>query len=151
MPPFPALRTLMALAVTESCRDLNGNWTRKTDRQFLSFDVKRLHFCPNATRKLYVELPPGAGHGPDIVGHLLKSMYGCRDAGMNWELEVCRVMKKARSRPGIIITLYVLPSYVRNPKCCPWRRFHESRNEGTSRMVPQKFAEGVDHHNQRTC
>ena len=62
MPPLSALRILMALAVTESCRDLNGNWTRKTDRQFLSFvDSKRAHFCSNATRELYVELPPEAG------------------------------------------------------------------------------------------
>ena len=95
MPPLSALRTLMTLAVTESSKDLNGNWTRKTDRQFLSFvDIKRAHFCSKATRELYVELPPEAGYGPDIVGRLLKSMYGCRDAGMNWELEVCRVMKK---------------------------------------------------------
>ena len=42
MPPLSALRTLMTLAVTESNKDLNGNWTRKTDRQFLSFvDIKR--------------------------------------------------------------------------------------------------------------
>ena len=56
MPPLSALRTLMTLAVTESNKDLNGNWTRKTDRQFLSFvDIKRAHFCSRATRELYVE------------------------------------------------------------------------------------------------
>ena len=71
-------------------------------RRYLSFvDVKRAHFYGKATRTVFVELPTEAGHGKSKVGRLLRSMYGCRDAGMNWEIEVARVMKKLGFEQGV--------------------------------------------------
>ena len=37
---------------------------------------------------------------PGEVGRLVKSMYGCRNAGVNWEREVARVMDKNGFRHG---------------------------------------------------
>ena len=50
--------------------------------------------CSPATRELFVELPPELGRGPNKVGKLLRSMYGCRDAGLNWELAIKKVMEQ---------------------------------------------------------
>ena len=44
-------------------------------------------------REAYVELPDELGLGPEKVDRLLRSMYGCRDAGLNWELTVAKRMK----------------------------------------------------------
>ena len=49
-------------------------------------DVKRAHFVSKAVRELYVELPPEMRQeGRDLVGKLIKSLYGTRDAAANWE------------------------------------------------------------------
>ena len=45
-------------------------------------------------REIFVELPAEAGYPEGMVGRLLRSMYGCRDAGLNWEMCVAKVMKK---------------------------------------------------------
>ena len=36
--------------------------------------------------------PCRAGVGKSKVGRLLKSMYGCRDAGVTWEFAICKVI-----------------------------------------------------------
>ena len=97
MPPLAAFRMLISLFVTERVRDVDGGvaW-RRADWVLGFVDVKRAHFCSAATREIFVELPPEAAK-PDgtreWVGRLLKSMYGCRDAGVNWEREVRRVLE----------------------------------------------------------
>ena len=51
------------------------------------FDVDRRAlgtFCSVAWRKVFVELPAQACPDKSNVGRLLRSMYGCRDAGVNW-------------------------------------------------------------------
>ena len=74
-------------------------------------DVKRAHFYSDATTELYVELPAEAKKpGEDLVGKLLKSLYGTRDAPLNWELQIRKVMiafhvsSKARAIPAFIST-----------------------------------------------
>ena len=39
-----------------------------------------------------MEFPAEASAGKGKVGRLLRSMYGCRDAGVNWEFTICEVM-----------------------------------------------------------
>ena len=75
---------------------------------FLGFlDVKRAHFYSAATRERYIELPAEAKKpGEDVVGKLLKSLYGTRDAPLNWELQIRKVMvalgfKQGKSNPCI--------------------------------------------------
>ena len=46
-------------------------------------DVKKAYFFADATRKIYIELPP-EDHEPGKVGLLKKSLYGTRDAALNW-------------------------------------------------------------------
>ena len=69
--------------------------------------MKRAHFYSDATREIYVELPAEAKKpGEDVVGRLLKSLYGTRDAPLNWELQIQKVMlalgfKQGKSNPCI--------------------------------------------------
>ena len=55
----------------------------------MQIDVRRAHFCSPVWRKVFVELPEEAGTDKSKVGRLLRSMYGCRDAGVNWEFAIC--------------------------------------------------------------
>ena len=53
-------------------------------------DRKRFHFYSKATRELYAEIP-SEGKEPedgDVVGRLVRSLYGTRDAPMNWDLTI---------------------------------------------------------------
>ena len=52
-----------------------------------AIDVKRAHFHAAATRRLFVELPAEDARSgeKDIVGELVMSLYGTRDAAFNWE------------------------------------------------------------------
>ena len=117
MPPLSALKMLLTLATTDRIPDADGKKQTKDEPWLISFvDVKRAHFCADATRELYVELPPESGHSSEYVGRLKKSMYGCRDAGMNWELTIAKVMTRlgfiqGKSSP----CLYHHPS--KNLKC----------------------------------
>ena len=54
--------------------------------------MRRAHFYSAARRKVFVELPAEACTDKSKVGLLLGSMYGCRDAGVNWEFAICKVM-----------------------------------------------------------
>ena len=55
-------------------------------------DVRRAHFHSPVRRKVFVELPAEACTDKSKVGRLLRSMYGCRGARVNWEFVICQVM-----------------------------------------------------------
>ena len=89
MPPLAALRMLLAFCVTYKLMDLQGVPIVRHETYVIGFvDVTRAHFCALATRDVLVELPQELRDQieGDKVARLLKSMYGCRDAGHNWEL-----------------------------------------------------------------
>ena len=86
MPSLSALKLLLAIAVSQ-CLPGNG---RKTVQYYLGFlDVKRAHFYSKATHELYVEISQeGKEAHEDVVGRLLRSLYGTRDAPLNSELTI---------------------------------------------------------------
>ena len=56
-------------------------------------DVSRAHFVSGATRELYLELLDVAKvPGQDLVARHLRSFYGTRDAGHNWDIQKARVL-----------------------------------------------------------
>ena len=58
-------------------------------------DVKRAFLYGMARRKIYIKLPPeDPQHGQGVMGRLLRSMYGTRDAPMIWASEVRAAMEK---------------------------------------------------------
>ena len=46
-------------------------------------DIKKAYFYAPATRRVFIELPPEDAE-PGKVGLLQKSLYGTRDAALNW-------------------------------------------------------------------
>ena len=50
----------------------------------MAIDVKNAHFVADAVRGVYVELPEGERGDGTQVGLLRKSLYGTRDAALNW-------------------------------------------------------------------
>ena len=69
------------------------------NRQYklLYADVSRAYFYAAAARQVYVQLPD-EDRGPDDIGKcgkLRASMYGTRDAAMNWATEYGETLKKA--------------------------------------------------------
>ena len=93
-PPLEAKKILLSMAVTEGIGFGEG-WCQKLD----FIDIKRAYFYAPAKRKVYVKLPMEdelEGH----CGRLNKSMYGTRDASMNWECEDIRFMYSKGFKTG---------------------------------------------------
>ena len=57
---------------------------RKLDIKLLVLDVSRAHFHPPAVRELYITLPDEDAT-PGMVGQLLRTLYGTRDAAHEWD------------------------------------------------------------------
>ena len=67
-------------------------------------DVARAFFQAPATRNVCVEIPKEDKTEADVrhdkVGHLRMSLYGTRDAAMNWAEEVAKEMRKLGFQRG---------------------------------------------------
>ena len=106
-PPLEALRSLLICATIDELRNELGQLFAWTELVVLMLtNVRRAHFYSPARRKVFVELLEEAGTDKSNVGRLLRSMYGCRDAGVNWEFAICQVMialgfVQARASPCI--------------------------------------------------
>ena len=75
-PPLEAKRILFSEFASRS----------KSEEIKISFvDVKKAYFYGIPERTLYVRLPPELGLGKEVVGKLIRCMYGTRDAGAIWE------------------------------------------------------------------
>ena len=87
MPSLSALKMLLAFAGTFQVTDSAGQVPKTGTRRLLGFlDVKRAHIYSEATREIYVEVPPEGEteSDGDVVDRLLKrSLYGTRDAPVN--------------------------------------------------------------------
>ena len=64
-------------------------------------DVSRAHFHPMIKRKVHIELPEEDKIvGQDMVGELLRTMYGTRDAAASWEEFYTEVLEAAGAKSG---------------------------------------------------
>ena len=72
----------------EAKRLLFSNFSSRAldEKLQISFvDVKKAYFYGIPDRTLYVRLPPELNMGKEVVGKLVRCMYGTRDAGAIWE------------------------------------------------------------------
>ena len=87
-------------------------------------DVARAFFEAPAVRNVCVEIPKEHKSEEDVrhdkVGHLRMSLYGTRDAAMNWQEEVAREMRKLGFRRG---------------KYNPCLYYHAEKKSGPSSMA----------------
>ena len=72
-PPVESLRLIMSMAAEDP------------EFEVTLVDISRAYFNASIEREVFVELPPEAGRGKDVVGLLVKCMYGTRDAAQGWE------------------------------------------------------------------
>ena len=97
-PPLEALRLLISAAATGSSRKKGGR------KAIMINDVARAFFEAKATRDVCVELPDEDKDDQDVrednVAVLLKSLYGTRDAALNFQKEVKAFMKTAGFESG---------------------------------------------------
>ena len=92
-PPLEALRSLLiCTTIGELPNELGQPVARAEPVVLMLIDMCRAHFYSPARRKVFVELPEEAGTDKSNVGRLLRSMHGCRDAGVNGEFATCQVM-----------------------------------------------------------
>ena len=77
-PPLESLRVLCKF-LADKRRGQRGSMVMAT------IDVKRAHFHAMATRRLFIELPAEDARSSeaDVVGELVMSLYGTRDAAFN--------------------------------------------------------------------
>ena len=81
-------------------------------------DIKKAHFRAPARRRILVELPDELGLSKDYVGLLHRSLYGTRDAPLNWEMAIRDVMVQLGFQQGRS------SSTAARSVLCPWRRLH---------------------------
>ena len=97
-PPLEALRYLIHEAATVRSDEEMGS------KVLMVNDVARAFFEAPAVRNICVEVPKedqgDLDSRHDRVGHLRMSLYGTRDAAMNWQKEVAREMQKLGFRRG---------------------------------------------------
>ena len=91
-PPLEALRFLVHEAATVRSDEELGS------KVIMINDVARAFFEAPATRNICIEIPKEDLSEADVrhdkVGHLRMSLYGTRDAAMNWQEEVAKEMRK---------------------------------------------------------
>ena len=87
-PPLEAFRYLLHEAATVRSSEARGS------KVLMINDVARAFFEAPATRNICVEIPKEDRTEADVrhdkVGHLRMSLYGTRDASMNWQEEVAK-------------------------------------------------------------
>ena len=87
-PPLEAMRYIVHEAATIRSGEKMGS------KVIMIHDVARAFFEAPAVRNVCVEIPKEDKSEADVrhdkVGHLKMSMYGIRDAAMNWQEEVAR-------------------------------------------------------------
>ena len=149
MPSLSALKMLVTIAVTFQLPHA-GTAVKEAyaKRRLLGFlDVKRAHFYSDATRELYVELPAEAKKpGEDVVGKLLKSLYGTRDAPLNWELQIRKVIFSLRFQTRQEKSLHLFPRRSWFANSSPWRWLYNSRNFWKHQMAPWWTVKEVEMH-----
>ena len=66
-------------------------------------DVSRAYFYAKAVRRVYVVLPPGdtTSEDKDMCGELVMSMYGTRDAALDWSQEYSETLIKGGYEQGM--------------------------------------------------
>ena len=99
-PPLEALRFLISEAATVRAGE---DWE---DKVIVVNDVARAFFEASMRRDLCVELLAEAGEGESMLGHLIMSLYGTRDATANFQEEVRSLMNKnqadqSKYRPSV--------------------------------------------------
>ena len=101
-PPLEALRFLVHEAATLD--DHGSSEVGDSEEKVIMInDVARAFFEAKATRKICVELPEECAEalGGRNVALLNMSLYGTRDAGMNWQEEVAKEMYRWGSKKTI--------------------------------------------------
>ena len=97
-PALEALRYLVHEASSVRSREKMGS------KVLMVNDVARAPFEAPAIRNVCVEIPKEAKTEADVrhdkVGQLSMSMYGTRDAAMNWQEEVAKEMRKLGFQRG---------------------------------------------------
>ena len=76
---------------------------------FMVVDVKKAYFYAPSTRREYVQIPPEDQEPGDEskCALLHKSLYGTRDAALNWSIAYGKVMKKCGFKKGLSSPLYL--------------------------------------------
>ena len=122
------MRSLLICAKIDELPNEMGQpvaWTEPV--VLMLIDVRWAHFCSPVQKKVFVELPEEAGTDKSKVGLLLRSMYGCRDAGVNWEFAICEVMIAIGFVQWQSVTLHLPTSGEAAPCMGTWRRLCSSR------------------------
>ena len=93
----------------------------------LSFiDVKKAYFNGVPRRKVYMKLPPEPGLAPNMLGLMVRCVYGTREAGAIWEETFRTVSEAAGFTSGLASPCIFLSQRSRCHLCSTWGRFHVS-------------------------
>ena len=83
MPTLEALNLVVSIMMSVSLSN------KGKPLKLRHYDISRAHFQGTAQRLMYIRLPAEdcQKYGEDLVGRLVKSMYGTQDASHIWQLD----------------------------------------------------------------
>ena len=127
-PPLVALKLLLSELASQTSEETAR---RGGIKKGLVLDVKRAFLYGHARRRIYIKLPPEDRRGRfgEVVGRLLRSMYGTRDAPMIWQAEVRKAMLELGFRQSV---------------CQPCVYFHDARGMVAITHVDDFFITGIE-------
>ena len=103
-------------------RTASQNWRGQGEMRLMAIDFTKAFLYGNMEREVYIELPEEdqRKHEGDMVGFLLKAMYGLRDAPLIWQKVVREMLEKrgfealvsaqcvyVNKRTGVIVVAHV--------------------------------------------
>ena len=68
--------------------------TRTEDTRLMLMDVTGAFLYGYMRRRVYIELPPEETKGQDVVGRLVKALYGLRDAPLIWKAHLAGSLRE---------------------------------------------------------
>ena len=91
-------------------------------RKLMYADVSRAYFYAKAIRPVFVKIPPEDMQQGDEnkCARLLMSMYGTRDAAMNWSKEYTETLLTAGFVHGKASPCLFFQKANEGVNCCPW-------------------------------
>ena len=109
-PPLEALKLLISDAATRTSDTFKEE---EEEKVIMVNDVARAYFEAKVERTIAIELPDeDKAEGQDMVGILEKSLYGTRDAALNFQKEVRKFMESQ----GFVVGKYNSSTYLHKAK-----------------------------------
>ena len=107
------LLEFLKLLISDAATCTSDTFEEEEEKVIMVNDVERAYFDAKVERTIAIELPDeDKTEGQDMVGKLEKSLFGTRDAALNFQKEVRKFMQTQ----GVVVAKYNSRTYLHKAK-----------------------------------